>query len=72
MKQKYVVALHILFWVYYFLQELVALNPNTQSLSIPLFSFTFTNPEVAITYSFTFLYIFIFYLNYLVALPRFF
>lgn len=72
MKQKYVVALHILFWVYYFLQELVALNPSTQSLSIPLFSFTFTNPEVAITYSFTFLYVFIFYLNYLVALPRFF
>lgn len=72
MKQKYVIALHILFWLYYILQDLVTLNPSLQTLSIPLLSLNFSNPEIAITYSFTFLYVFIFYLNYLLALPRFF
>ncbi len=72
MKKKYIVTLHVLFWLYYMLQEVVYFKPETQTFSIPILTFDFHIPGVAIAYSMLFLYVFVFYLNYLYVLPRFF
>lgn len=72
MKKKYIILLHILFWGYYFLQELVIVNHKSYAMHIPIFSLDIKNPEIGFLYSFNFLYLFIFYLNYLFVLPKFF
>lgn len=72
MKKKYIVTLHVLFWLYYILQNVLVFDYKTQTFSVPLFTFNFHIPNVAITYSMLFLYVFVFYLNYLYVLPRFF
>lgn len=72
MKKVYVVVLHVMFWFYYILQELISFDFEAKTFSIPLFSFNFSDPLIAIGYSTSFLYVMVFYLNYLVVLPKFF
>lgn len=72
MKKSYVVSLHVVFWLYYILQELISFDFEAKAFSIPILSFNFSDPLIAIGYSTSFLYITVFYLNYLVVLPKFF
>jgi len=72
MKKKYVILLHLLFWMYYIMQDLAVFDPEQNTFSFPILSFDFKTPGNALTYSFTAIYIFIFYLNYLVFMPKFF
>lgn len=72
MKKKYVLLLHLLFWIYYIFQDLVVYDEVKKGISVPLLSFDFSNPSILFSFSFNFLYVFIFYLNYLVFMPRFF
>lgn len=72
MKKQNIIIFHVLFWVYYFFQNMVSFDIDTQSFSIPFLSFDFSNPSVAITYSFTLLYVFTFWLNYYYVLPKYF
>ncbi|OJX49806.1 MAG: hypothetical protein BGO88_08625 [Flavobacterium sp. 38-13] len=72
MKKKYVILLHLLFWLYYIMQDLTVFDFKQQKISFPILAFDFNKPEYLLTLSFTAIYIFVFYLNYLVFMPKFF
>lgn len=72
MKKKYVILLHLLFWMYYIMQDLAVFNFEQNTFTFPILHPDFSKPNYALTVSFTAIYIFIFYLNYLVFMPRFF
>lgn len=72
MKKKYVILLHLLFWLYYIAQDLTVYDAKHKIFTFPILSLDFKNSSTALTYSFTGLYILIFYLNYLVFMPKFF
>jgi len=72
MKKKYIIMLHVLFWVYYFFQDLMEFHNETKTVSFPIFDFDHNNPANTLLLSFSILYVFIFYLNYLVFMPKFF
>lgn len=72
MKKKYEILLHLLFWLYYILQDLTVFGHKQEVLRFPILSFDFKNADYALLFSFTVIYVFIFYLNYLVFMPKFF